>query len=65
MKESVFGLVSVALLSACASVVDKSRLELREEKLYVTGSNIPGRDNAHQLLHGGGISAADNQQLVA
>ena len=67
MKRLEFGLVSAALLSACAAVDDKSTQVSREEKPFVTGSNIPKRDksstnvqtvNPQALEHAAGSGAS-------
>jgi hypothetical protein len=44
MKKLVSGLIAATLLSACAATDDQIVKAPREEKAFVTGSNIPARD---------------------
>ena len=46
MKKTVFFIVAGLLITSCASIDEKTGAELKEEKQFVTGSNLPQRDRS-------------------
>ena len=46
MKETIVFIVTGLLITSCATIDEKTAPDLKEEKQFVTGSNLPQRDRS-------------------